>query len=90
VKELTEGKKIMLVIDGKHSRIHVKWELMKYKNIVSKGQYMVVEDCYIDRGLYGPGEARNWFLTKTKSFKKVDLHENFLYGVTNGAWLLRV
>lgn len=90
VKELTKGKKTMLVIDGNHQRVHVKWELTKYKDIVTKGQYMVVEDCYVDRGLYGPGEARDWFLKTTKAFKKVDLHKEFLYGITNGAWLLRV
>lgn len=90
VKELTAGKRTMLVIDGNHARVHVKWELTKYKDIVTKGQYMVVEDCYVDRGLYGPGQARDWFLAHTRSFKKVDLHQEFLYGITNGAWLLRV
>jgi len=90
VKELTAGKRTMLVIDGNHQRVHVKWELTKYKDIVTKGQYMVVEDCYVDRGLYGPGEARDWFLGTTRAFKKVDLHKEFLYGITNGAWLLRV
>lgn len=90
VKELTKGKKTMVVIDGNHQRVHVKWELTKYKDIVTPGQYMVVEDCYVDRGLYGPGEARDWFLSHTKAFKKVDLHKDFLYGITNGAWLLRV
>jgi cephalosporin hydroxylase len=89
VKELVGDKTVMLVIDGNHQRVHVKWELTKYKDIVSKGQYMVVEDCYVDRGLYGPGEARDWFLAHTRSFKKVDLHKDFLYGITNGAWLLK-
>jgi cephalosporin hydroxylase len=89
IQELTAGKSVMVVIDGNHSRTHVKWELTKYKNIVTSGQYMVVEDCYVDRGLYGPGEARDWFLAHTRSFKKVDLHNNFLYGITNGAWLLK-
>lgn len=89
VRTLTKGKKTMFVIDGDHSRTHVKWEITKYKDMVTPGQFMVLEDCYIDRGLYGPGEARDWFLANTKAFKKVDLHNNFLYGVTNGGWLLR-
>jgi cephalosporin hydroxylase len=67
----------------------VKWELTKYKDIVTSGQYMVVEDCYVDRGFYGPGEARDWFLAHTRSFKKIDLHKEFLYGITNGGWLLK-
>lgn len=90
VKELTNGKKTMIVVDGDHSRGHVKWEITKYKDMVTPGQYLVLEDCYIDRGLFGPGQARDWFLERTKAFKKVDLHNDFLYGVTNGAWLLRV
>jgi cephalosporin hydroxylase len=90
VKDIVGDKSVMLVIDGNHQRVHVKWELTKYKDIVTKGQYMVVEDCYVDRGLYGPGEARDWFLAHTRSFKKIDLHNEFLYGITNGAWLLRV
>lgn len=89
IKKITKGKTVMVVIDGNHQRVHVKWELTKYKDIVSSGQYMVVEDCYVDRGLYGPGEARDWFLSQTRSFKKVDLHKEFLYGITNGAWLLK-
>lgn len=89
IRQLTEGKKTMFVIDGNHTRVHVKWELHNYSSMVTSGQYMVVEDCYVDRGLYGPGEARDWYLRTHKSFKKVDLHKEFLYGVTNGGWLLR-
>ncbi len=90
VKELTKGKKTMVTIDGNHTRQHVKWEIMKYKEMITPGQYLVLEDCYKDKvGLYGPGEARDWFLSKTKAFKKIDLHTEFLYGVTNGGWLLR-
>jgi cephalosporin hydroxylase len=90
VKKLTEGKSTMLIVDGDHSRVHVKWELTRYKDIVTPGQYLVLEDCYTDNGLYHPGEARDWFLASSKSYKKVDLHKEFLYGVTNGGWLLRL
>lgn len=90
VQKLTEGKRTMVTIDGNHQRTQVKWELSRYKNIVSPGQYLVVEDCYTDNGAYHPKEALDWFLTHTKSFKKIDLHKEFLYGVTNGGWLLKV
>ena len=92
IKELTKDKRTMLIIDGNHSRKHVKWELSKYWKIVSPGCYMVVEDCYIDRGLYGPGEARDWFLEKTsagKLFEQTDKTDKFVIGVTRGGWLLR-
>jgi len=89
VKEFTEGKKTMLVIDGNHSRVHVKNELHKYRHIVSPGQYMVVEDCYIDRGLYGPGEARNWFLERYNEFEQTNRCKKYLIGITMGGWLLK-
>lgn len=89
VHEATKGKRTMLVIDGDHRRTHVKWELHNYHDIVTPGCYMVVEDCYIDKGLYGPGEARDWFLSTHRGWKKVPLHNDFLYGITNGAWLLK-
>lgn len=85
-----EGKKTMLVIDGNHSRVHVKNELHKYKDLVSKGQFMVVEDCYIDRGLYGPGEARNWFLENYNGFKQTDRCKKYLIGISMGGWLEKV
>jgi len=90
VKELVKDKKTMFVVDGNHHRKQVKWELHHYAKLTTPGQYFVLEDCYVDRGLYGPGEARDWYLSNTKAFKKVDLHKEFLYGVTNGGWLLRV
>lgn len=89
VRKLTEGKRTMFIIDGKHTRIHVKWEIHHYQDMVTPGQYMVLEDCYVDRGKIGPGEARDWYLSRTSKFKKIDLHKQFLWGITNGGWLLR-
>jgi cephalosporin hydroxylase len=87
IHELTAGKQTMLVIDGNHGRVHVKNELHRYRDIVSVGQFMVVEDCYIDRGLYGPGMARNWFLDRYKGFVKRDLDKRYLIGISMGGWL---
>jgi cephalosporin hydroxylase len=81
--------KVMVVVDGNHMRRHVKWELFHYGKIVTPGQYMVVEDCYIDRGLYGPGEARDWYLnTRRKQWEQTNLCNQFLgVGITRGGWL---
>lgn len=87
VHEAAEGKKTMLVIDGNHSRVHVKNELHEYRDIVTPGQYMVVEDCYIDRGLYGPGEARDWFLERYKGFKQTNRCLQYIIGISMGGWL---
>jgi hypothetical protein len=63
--------------------------LHHYRHIVSPGQFMVVEDCYIDRGKYGPGLARDWFLQRYKGFKKRDLCKKYLIGISMGGWLER-
>jgi len=89
VVEMTSGKKTMLVIDGNHGRKHVKWELHKYRHIVSPGCYLVIEDCFIDRGLYGPGEARDWFLKNYDGYKQSSRCEKFVVGVCMGGWLLK-
>jgi len=86
VKAMVHGK-IMLVIDGDHSRVKVKWELHHYAPLISSGQYLVIEDCYIDRGLYGPGEARDWFLRSHKDFLQTNFDKEYLIGVCVGGWL---
>lgn len=89
VHRIARGKKTMLIIDGNHNRKHVKWELHKYQDIVSDGCYLVIEDCYTDRGLWGPGEARDWFLENYKQWEQTDKCHKFVVGVTMGGWLKR-
>jgi cephalosporin hydroxylase len=89
IKALARGK-VMLILDGNHSRRHVKWELHRYASLVTPGQYLVLEDCYSKEGfLYGPGQARDWFLLKTKDFEQTNLERNFLVGFNYGGWLRR-
>lgn len=91
VKTLTAGKRTMVILDGDHHRVKVKWELHHYAPLVSKGQFLVLEDCYARGGkLYGPGQARNWFLSRTKEFKNTHLDDEFLVGMNLGGWLQRV
>jgi cephalosporin hydroxylase/glycosyltransferase involved in cell wall biosynthesis len=91
VKTIVGDGSVMLSIDGLHTRHQVKWELTKYKPIVTKGQFMVVEDCYGRQGeLVGPGEARDWFLRRTKQFVLSDFDARFIFGFTKGGWLLKV
>lgn len=88
VAEMVAGKKVMVIVDGDHSRRQVKWDLFNYGKFVSPGQYMVAEDCFIDRGLYGPGEARDWFLSSRKGWEQTNRCEQFLgVGITRGGWL---
>ena len=67
----------------------VKWDLYNYSPLVTPGQYLVVEDCYIDRGLYGPGEAKEWFLRNSKTFKQTDVCAKYIVGMTMDGWLIR-
>lgn len=90
VKEIVGEGSVMLSIDGLHTRSQVKWELFRYKDIVTPGQFMVVEDCYGRQGeLVGPGEARDWFLKTTKKYKQTDFDKRFVFGFTKDGWLQR-
>jgi cephalosporin hydroxylase len=89
VKELVGNKTVMLVIDGKHTRVQVKWELHHYSPLVQSGHYLVIEDCYNPPNpeMYGPGEARNWFLRNRRDFINTNLDEYFQVGFNIGGWL---
>ena len=91
VREIVGSGSVMAVLDSDHRRPHVKRELNIYAQIVTKGQFMVIEDCY-DRNanLAGPGEARDWFLKVNKEFKQTNLDNQFLIGFCRGGWLQKV
>lgn len=92
VREMTAGKKVMVVLDSNHHRAHVKRELVKYKDIVSVGQYMVVEDTnYKQIGKKnGPDEAVEWFMKKTKNFQIDPVEEQFYYSLCPRGWLKKL
>jgi cephalosporin hydroxylase len=88
---MAEGKKVMMVLDGNHNRNQVKWELHYYKDIVTPGQFMVVEDCYRSNGeIAGPGEAKDWFLKRTKKYTQTNIDKKYLVGFNRDGWLKRV
>jgi cephalosporin hydroxylase len=81
---------VMVVLDSDHSRQHVKREVVRYSPIVTKGQYMVVEDCYEgDAKLHGAGEAVDWFLSRTKTFQRENPEKQFQLSLTRDGWLRR-
>ena len=85
------GAEVMVILDGNHSRKHVKWELKKYRHLVTQGQYMVVEDCYSSKGEEaGPKQARDWFLKGFKGWTVDPLHEQFIIGLTRDSWLRKL
>lgn len=90
VKGIIGNKSAMVILDSDHSFKHVSEELKKYSPLVTKGQFLVVEDCY---GKFGeedePFQARNEFLKDNKDFVLTDYHDRFLVGITMGGWLQR-
>lgn len=91
IEEQTAGYKTMVVLDGYHGRIHVKWELKRYAPMVTKGQFLVAEDCYTKRTeMYGPGQAVEWFLNQTNSFVRESREDKYIMAVTRAGWLRRV
>lgn len=89
IQAMTAGKRTMVILDGDHRRIHVKWELKYYAPLVTPGCYLVVEDCTVHGDLYGPGEARDWFMSINHDFVQTNLDRQFIVGVNVGGWLRR-
>jgi cephalosporin hydroxylase len=96
VRELIKDKTVMVVLDGDHSRGQVKRELYYYAPMVTKGQFIVVEDIFQKSGLVQAagqcGEAVDWFFKNKLSngFKKEPIDEQFLYCISKGGWIRRV
>jgi len=85
------GGSVMVSLDSKHTFNHVRDELLTYKDIVTPGQFIVVEDCYVrHERISGPGIAVNWFLEHDKSFRRENPEEKYLISVTREGWLRRI
>ena len=84
VKKRVKGKSTMVVLDGSHMMETVNEELRVYGNIVSPGQYMVVEDTHDQRLKV---VAR--FLKRNREFKKTNITNQFLIHLTRDGWLLK-
>jgi cephalosporin hydroxylase len=85
------GGSCMVICDSDHRRVHVKRELFYYSPLVTKGQYIVVEDCYYDNKKKPPAEAVDWFIKSRigKDFKLTDIDKQFCSAITRGGWLRR-
>lgn len=90
---IAPGDKVMVVLDGDHHRAQVKRELFYYGAMVTKGQYIVVEDIYQKSGLVQApgqsGEAVDWYLrtNRGKEFERTKVDNQFLYCISKGGWL---
>lgn len=79
---------VMVILDSSHATDHVARELELYSQLVTPGQYMVVEDCYTRRAQpYFPYPAVQAFVEKEANFKLEHPEDQFVFAVTRGGWL---
>lgn len=92
VKEIIGDKTVMVSLDGNHHRTHVKRQLRKYCNMVTQGQYLVVEDTVPHSKAESPGpkEAVEWFVKNNKKFKQENLGDRFYFSQNPEGWLRRI
>jgi len=96
IRTETKGGKTMVILDSDHSQAHVEAELAAYRDIVSVGCYLIVEDTDINghpaRPEFGPGpwEALQAFLATTDDFEVDRSRERFLLTLNPGGYLRRL
>lgn len=89
--------RVMVVLDSDHSKAHVLHELACYADLVTSGQFLVVEDTNIDQrpvdmgwmGGEGPGKALDAWLPDHPEFVPDLLAERMMLTFYPGGWLRR-
>jgi len=97
LKKECEEKKVMVVLDSNHQKEHVLKEMELYSELVSNGQYMIVEDGCINGHPVcpsfgeGPYEAIIQFLKTDKTFK-IDkrIETKFLFTANVNGFLKKI
>jgi len=88
--------RVMVVLDSDHSKRHVLHELDAYAPMVSKGQFLVIEDTNLNgrpvdqdwQGGPGPGPAVDEWLPQHPEFERAIMAERYM--VTFHTWLRRI
>ena len=98
VGKAADGKRCMVILDSAHNRKHVLREMQLYKQFVSKGCYMIVEDTNEHGYPYGIGdidedggplEAVRDFQPRNQGFTVVRRPERLGFSQNPGGYLRR-
>lgn len=95
-ERLRPGERVMVVLDSDHSRDHVLEELRLYSDLVTPGNYLIVEDTHFNghpilpRHGPGPMEAVREFLRRTELFEVDREREKFGLTFNPSGYLKRV
>jgi cephalosporin hydroxylase len=88
-----KDKAVLVILDSDHSQEHVAAELEIYKNLVTPGSYLIVEDTNVngnpvaaDHGP-GPKEAVEEFLYANPNFTRDESREKFYLTFNPGGYL---
>lgn len=66
---ISDIESVMVILDSDHSKEHVEKELELYSEFVTSGQYLVVEDTFLNSKIEkGPLKAINEFLKDNNNF----------------------
>ena len=94
--EISEGDTVLAILDSDHRKPHVLDELRTYKDIVSVGSYMIVEDTNLNghpvAPEFGPGpmEALEAFLQENDQYEIDESKEKFYLSFNPKGYLKRV
>ncbi len=96
IKELTDGRSTMVILDSFHSERHVFDELILYANLVSVGNYLIVEDTHMNGNPVpweydeGPMGAVKKFLKNDKRFEIDKSREKLIMTFNPNGFLKRI
>jgi cephalosporin hydroxylase len=93
--QIRDHESVMVILDSDHDADHVLKEMRLYSQLVTAGQYLIVEDGIVDQ-VYpvlfnrGPGQAISKFLATDRSFAVDHMRNKYLLTVSPGGYLRKL